>query len=141
MFGIYTYFKLSSKYSYNKNYTTPYFINLKSNRVNFAVRDPTSLIGCPKFLTERYQGSVKRIIIYFFSLCIFDICFKFKVRFIYCMWHAIRYLTSKISAIPLAYGFVKYRKYINIRTILCLISKSMHRFAFSIYQLLKGINI
>ena len=38
----YTYFGLSSKYSYNKNYTTPYFFNLKSNRANFAVRGPTS---------------------------------------------------------------------------------------------------
>ena len=28
MFGIYTQFGLSSEYSYNKNWTIPYFINL-----------------------------------------------------------------------------------------------------------------
>ena len=42
MFGIYTQFGLYSKYSYNKIWTTPYFINLISNRANFAVRGPTS---------------------------------------------------------------------------------------------------
>ena len=43
MFGIYTQFGLSSNYSYNKNCTIPYFINLISNRANFAVSGPTSL--------------------------------------------------------------------------------------------------
>ena len=42
MFGIYTQFGLSSKYSCNKNCTIPNFINLISNRANFAVRGPTS---------------------------------------------------------------------------------------------------
>ena len=43
MFGIYTQFGLSSKYSCNKNCTIPYFIILISNRANFAVRSPSSL--------------------------------------------------------------------------------------------------
>ena len=47
MFDIYTQFGLSSKYSYNKNCTTPYFINLISNRADFAVRGPS-------FLTQYY---------------------------------------------------------------------------------------
>ena len=42
MFGIYTQFGLSFKFSFNKNYTVPYLINLISNRANFAVRCPTS---------------------------------------------------------------------------------------------------
>ena len=42
MFGIYTQFGLSFKFSFNKNCTVPYFINLISNRANFAVRCPTS---------------------------------------------------------------------------------------------------
>ena len=45
MFGMYTQFGLSSKYSYNKNWTTPYFINLISNRANFAVHGATSFTG------------------------------------------------------------------------------------------------
>ena len=40
--GIYTQVGLSSDYSYNKNCTIPYFINLISDRANFAVNGPTS---------------------------------------------------------------------------------------------------
>ena len=42
MFGTYTQFGLSSKYSYNKNCSIAYFINLISYRANFAVHGPTS---------------------------------------------------------------------------------------------------
>ena len=43
MFGIYTQFGFSSKYSCNKNCTNSNFINSIRNRANFAVRGPTSL--------------------------------------------------------------------------------------------------
>ena len=43
MFGIYTQFGLSSNDSYNRNCTIPYFINLITDRANFAVSGPTSL--------------------------------------------------------------------------------------------------
>ena len=43
VYPVYTQFGLSSKYSYYKIWTNPYFINLISNRANFAVRGPTSL--------------------------------------------------------------------------------------------------
>ena len=36
-------FELSSNYLYNKNWTIPYFINLISDRANFAVSGSTSL--------------------------------------------------------------------------------------------------
>ena len=42
-FGIFTQFGLFSYYSYNKNCTIPYFINLISDRANFTVSGPTSL--------------------------------------------------------------------------------------------------
>ena len=41
---MYTQFELSSKYSYNKSCTIAYFINLISNRANFAIHGPTSLL-------------------------------------------------------------------------------------------------
>ena len=44
MFGIYTQFGHSSKYSYNKNCTSPYYINLISIRANFAFCGLSSLV-------------------------------------------------------------------------------------------------
>ena len=44
MFGIYTQFGLSSNYSYIKNCTIPYFINLISDRANVTVSGPTSFV-------------------------------------------------------------------------------------------------
>ena len=44
MFGMYTWFRLSSKYSYNKKGTIPYFINLISHRAKFAIRGLTSFL-------------------------------------------------------------------------------------------------
>ena len=52
---IYWQFGLSSKYSYNKNWTAPYFIKMIINRANFAVRGPTSLESPP--LTQRIKKS------------------------------------------------------------------------------------
>ena len=50
MFGIYkcTQFRLSSNYLYNKNCTIPYFINLISDRADFAVNGRTTLYECNK---------------------------------------------------------------------------------------------
>ena len=44
MIGIYTQFGLSSNYSYNKNCTIPYFINLITDRANFSISGPTSFL-------------------------------------------------------------------------------------------------
>ena len=45
MFGIYTQFGLFSNYSFNKNCTIPYFINLITDNANFTVSASTSLFN------------------------------------------------------------------------------------------------
>ena len=55
MFGIYTQFGLSSNYSFNKNCTIPYFINLISDRANLAVSGTTSFKTQMETLQHEYM--------------------------------------------------------------------------------------
>ena len=64
MFGIHTQFGLSSNYSYNKNCSIPYFINLISDRAKFAVNGPTSVIAMYQIFVEKYKIIIILIIIW-----------------------------------------------------------------------------
>ena len=74
MFGLYTQFGLSSQYSYNKNWTTPYFINFISNRFNFAVRGPT-------FLEQQQPLPFHHVVNLFFFIFISNIWEAFEFGF------------------------------------------------------------